>query len=126
MMDPVKVRGVTEWPQPTTVKAIQSFLGFVNFYQQFIHHFSEIARPLHALTQKSRIWSWGETEQQAFEALKHAVMSAPSLCFPSDSGKFCLECNALDFATRAVLSQFQDDGCFHPIGFLSKGLSDIE
>ena len=31
-MDPVKVHGVTEWPQPTKVKEVQSFLGFVNFY----------------------------------------------------------------------------------------------
>src|SRR5258708_2185303 len=51
-MDPVKVQGVTDWPQPTKVKDIQSFIGFVNFYQRFIQNFSEIAHPLHMLTWK--------------------------------------------------------------------------
>src|SRR5258708_874200 len=48
-MDPVKVQGVTDWPQPTKVKDIQSFIGFVNFYQRFIWNFSEIAHPLCSL-----------------------------------------------------------------------------
>ena len=32
-MDPVKVSGVSEWPIPTSKKAVQSFLGFTNFYR---------------------------------------------------------------------------------------------
>ena len=32
VMDPVKVQGVADWPQPAKVKDIQSFIGFVNFY----------------------------------------------------------------------------------------------
>jgi len=35
-MDPVKIAGVTEWPALTNKKEVQSFLGFTNFYQQFI------------------------------------------------------------------------------------------
>jgi hypothetical protein len=31
-MDFEKVRAITEWPKPTTVKEVQSFLGFANFY----------------------------------------------------------------------------------------------
>src|SRR5258705_12078538 len=33
-MDLMKVHGVTEWPTPMKVKEVQSFLGFVNFYQK--------------------------------------------------------------------------------------------
>jgi hypothetical protein len=39
-MDPVKVAGVTEWPTPMTLKEVQSFLGFANFYCRFIEGFS--------------------------------------------------------------------------------------
>ena len=31
-MDPVKVAGIADWPVPSTVKDVQSFLGFANFY----------------------------------------------------------------------------------------------
>jgi hypothetical protein len=42
-MDPIKVKGITDWPTPTTVKEVCSFLGFCNFYRTFIPHFSNIA-----------------------------------------------------------------------------------
>lgn len=32
-MDPVKVKGIMDWPEPRTVKEVRSFLGFVNFYR---------------------------------------------------------------------------------------------
>src|SRR5260370_22536142 len=53
-MDPTKVHGVMEWPTPTKVKEVQSFLGFVNFYQKFICDFSNIACPLYTLTHKTQ------------------------------------------------------------------------
>ena len=107
-MDPVKVQGVTEWPVPTRLKEVQSFLGFVNFYQRFIKSFSNIAQPLHALTRKSQTWVWGLTHQHAFETLKTAVTSTPVLTFPSDHGKFRLECDASNFATGACQSPSRD------------------
>src|SRR5258708_2902645 len=125
-MDPVKVQGVTDWPQPVKVKDVQSFIGFMNFYQRFICDFSKIARPLHALTQKLKDWSWGAAEQQAFDVLKSTITSAPMLVFPSKSSPFCLECDASNFTTGAVLSQQQEDGWFHPIGFMSKSFSNME
>src|SRR5258708_4621034 len=125
-MDPTKVRGVTEWPTPMKVKEVQSFLGFVNFYWKFIHDFSDVARPLYALTHKTQRWVWGSPEPKVFDALKKAVTSTPILPFPSQSGRFCLECNTSNFATGAVLSQVQADGMHQPIAFMSKGFSDVE
>src|SRR5260221_14415214 len=125
-MDLMKVHGVTEWPTPMKVKEVQSFLGFVNFYQKFIHDFSDIACPLYALTHKTQQWVWGSPEQEVFNALKKAVTSAPILTFPSQSGRFCLKCDASNFVTRAVLSQVQADGAHQPIAFMSKGFSDAE
>ncbi len=125
-MDPTKVHRVTEWLTPMKVKKVQSFLGFVNFYQKFICNFSNVAHPLYVFTCKTQWWVWGSPEQEAFNALKKAVTSAPVLTFPSQSGCFHLECNASNFATRAVLSQVQADGMHQPIAFMSKGFSDAE
>src|SRR5258708_21030453 len=125
-MDPIKVQGVTDWLQPAKVKDVQSFIGFVNFYWRFIHNFSEIAHPLHVLTQKLKDWLWGAAEQQAFDMLKNTVTSAPTLAFPSRSSLFCLECDVSNFTMGAVLLQQQEDGLFHPIGFMSKSFSNTE
>jgi Reverse transcriptase (RNA-dependent DNA polymerase)/Retroviral aspartyl protease len=51
-MDPVKTNAISDWPVPKTKKELQSFLGFMNFYRQFIKDFSKIAVPLNKHRQK--------------------------------------------------------------------------
>ena len=48
-----KVQTILDWPKPWKVKDVQSFLGFCNFYQHFIHSYSDIVVPLTQLTQKA-------------------------------------------------------------------------
>src|SRR4029077_19676128 len=125
-MEPVKIHGVLDWPTPTKVKEVQSFLGFINFYCRFIKDFSKTACPLHTLTHKMKGWAWGPDEDGTFGTLKDAVTSAPVLAFPTDTGLFKLECDASNFVTGAVLSQLQMDGESHPVAFMSKSFTDVE
>ena len=103
-MDPVKIAGVQEWPEPTNKKEVQSFLGFTNFYRRFIKDFSEHARPLFDLTRNDIKWHWGPSEQSAFDRLKKSVTSAPVLTSPDSTRPFRIEADSSDFATGAVLS----------------------
>ena len=125
-MDPVKIEGVRSWPAPKTVKQLQSFLGFINFYRRFIEGFAKIARPLNDLTKKSTKWTWEEKHQMAFEALKSRVTSAPILIQPDVHRPFRLETDASDYAIGAVLSQQCEDEKWRPVGYISKSLSDAE
>ena len=38
-----RIEAVKNWPEPKSVRDIQVFLGFANFYQRFIRSFSKIA-----------------------------------------------------------------------------------
>ncbi|GLB45344.1 putative retrotransposable element tf2 155 kda protein type 1-like [Lyophyllum shimeji] len=76
-MDPTKVAGIKEWPTPTNIKGVRSFLGFGNFYRKFISHYSDLARPLKELTKKDKPWDWTAECQEAFDKLKTAFLSAP-------------------------------------------------
>jgi hypothetical protein len=51
-MDPEKTQAIQEWQAPTTVKGVRGFLGFANFYRQFILNFRQVADPLTRLTCK--------------------------------------------------------------------------
>jgi len=126
-MDPVKVAGVREWPVPENQTDVQAFIDFVNFYCRFIQDFSIIARPLFDLTHSDQAWNWGTKEQEAFEHLKMAVTTAPTLASSQDSEPFCIEANSSDFASGAVLSQqLPGEEKWHPVAFYSKSLSPVE
>ena len=78
-MDPTKVEAVTSWPTPKNLKEVRGFIGFANFYRQFIKDFSKIARPLHDLTKKDTPFLWGPKQKEAFDTLKSAFTSQPIL-----------------------------------------------
>ena len=53
-----KVQAVKDWPTLKTVKNIQEFLGFPNFYRRFIENFVKVAQPLKELTKGKTPWVW--------------------------------------------------------------------
>jgi len=75
-MDESKVEVIKMWPTPHSVKDVQSFLGFANFYQRFIEGYSSIILPLTQTTRKNAPWEWSDACQNAFDTLKSAFTSA--------------------------------------------------
>ena len=73
-MDPEKVKAIRDKQAPKTVKAVRRFLGFANFYRQFIKDFSKLAAPLTRLT-GSDTFRWTSDEQSAFDSLRKAFVS---------------------------------------------------
>jgi len=118
-MNPTKLEGIKDWPSPTTVKQVRSFLGFGNFYRKFIGHYADIARPLNDLTKKDLTWNWTDACQEAFEKLKEEFQKAPVLLMPDSTKPFVIETDASKFATGAVIRQKDMNGNYHPCGYIS-------
>ena len=125
-MDTGKLKGIRDWPVPTTVKQVRAFLGFGNFYRRFIWHFSDLAKPLNDLLKKDQKFEWTNDCQQAFEELKKRFTEEPVLMMPDHSKPFQIESDASKYATGAVLTQLDSNGDRHPISFISKTLSPTE
>ena len=125
-MDPAKVEAIKQWNTPTCVREVCSFIGFCNFYRQFIRDFSKIAGPLNSLTKKDAKFAWSNECELAFEELKQRVCEAPILiCF--DPSKVChVEMDSSDYVSAGVLSQEDDNGIFHPVAFFSKRIVPAE
>ena len=101
---------MAEWPTPTSVKDVRSFLGLASFYRKFIRHFSEIAAPLTDLTKKGRaeVWSpevWTEKEDAAFTNLKLAMVTAPVLQLPDFDREFTVTTDASEVSVGAICSR---------------------
>jgi hypothetical protein len=125
-MDPGKLKGIRDWPTPTTVKQVRGFLGFGNFYRRFIWHFSELAKPLNDLLKKDQKFDWTEDCQRSFDELKKRFTEEPVLMMPDHTKPFQIESDASKYATGAVLTQMDSNGDRHPISFISKTLSPTE
>jgi hypothetical protein len=124
-MDSVKLNGILDWPTPTSVTEVRSFLGFGNFYKPFIADYARIARPLHDLTKKGVVFSWTSKQDEAFLELKNRFASNPVLATIDYNRPFTLQTDASAFAIGAMLTQKQD-GTEKPVAFFSASLQPTE
>ncbi|KAI0493363.1 hypothetical protein KFK09_023479 [Dendrobium nobile] len=87
-VDPQKIQAVADWPRPTTVFEVRSFLGMAGYYRKFVKGFSQISTPLTRLTQKSVPFVWTPECEASFQRLKECLTSAPVLALPSGTEGF--------------------------------------
>ncbi|KAI2666560.1 Transposon Tf2-11 polyprotein [Labeo rohita] len=127
-MDQGKVSAIQDWPQPLTVKELQRFLGFANFYRRFIKDYSTITAPLTSLLRgKPRSISWNPSAHEAFLHLKRIFSTAPLLHHPDPELPFTVEVDASTTGVGAVLSQaVGEPPLLHPCAFYSRKLSPAE
>ena len=123
---PVKTAAIKDWPVPTNLKELRSFIGFCNFYHMFIANFSQIVHSLHLLTKKDQEYVWEEPQQQAFAELKNRLTSSPVLRLPDLSQPFTIQTDASKLGTGAVLLQQDAAGVSHPCAYLSQALVGAE
>ena len=125
-MDPIKVKGIVEWPAPQNLQQLHSFLGFCNFYHRFVYHYADLARPLNELLQKATTWFWTTKRDNAFANLKLCFTKDPVLLIPDSVKPFEIKADASLFATGAVLYQNDINDVRHPCAFISQSLSPAE
>ncbi|KAL5592954.1 uncharacterized protein BROUX77_001646 [Berkeleyomyces rouxiae] len=128
-MDPAKVAAVREWEAPRTVKGVQSFLGFANFYRRFIRDFSRICTPLFELTKKTQSFVWSSECEAAFHTLKDLFCSEPILKHFDYLLDTVIETDASDRVISAVMSQYHptDKGLLlHPVAYFSQKMNPAQ
>jgi hypothetical protein len=84
-----------------------------------------VTHPLHNLVKKNILFEWTKERQMAFDALKHAITTAPVLQIPQEDLPYLVETDASGVALGMVLSQ-QHEGNWHPVDFHSRSLSPVE
>ena len=79
---PEKLDSIQKMLPPKTPKEIKQFLGLIGYYRKFVSRFSDLARPLNALTGKDVEFEWTPMCQESFELVKTSLMTDPILTFP--------------------------------------------
>ncbi|KAI2646374.1 Transposon Tf2-9 polyprotein [Labeo rohita] len=127
-MDQGKVNAIQKWPLPNSVKELQRFLGFTNFYRRFIMDYSTITAPLTSLLcGKPKQLIWNPAAHEAFQRLKTIFSTAPVLHHPDPERPFTVEVDASTIGVGAVLSQAVGDSSdLDPCAAFSRKLTPAE
>jgi hypothetical protein len=104
-VDPSKVQDVLEWKQPRNVTGIWSFLGLTGYYRRFIENFSKIAKPMTELLKNGVKFRWSRASEEAFQALKDCLTTAPVLAQPNIHKNLDIYCDASRIGLGCVLMQ---------------------
>jgi len=102
--DPEKVKAITEWPQPQTIREVGSFHELVTFHRQFIKNFSAIMAPITDCL-KSEGFQWTPAASKAYAEIKRMMTEAPVIHLPDFSKAFEVKCDVSGLVIGGVLSQ---------------------
>ena len=108
-MDPDYIKRILEWPKPTTVKEMTSFLGFCGYYRMFIPRFSEMTCEMNS-QRKNKYLEWSKSMEEDFEKLKDAFKNGDIRAYPDYESEepFLLTTDFSAKALGAILSQVQN------------------
>ena len=114
---------------PKTSKALQRFLGTINYYRRWIPNAAELRSPLNCLlngcTRKERPILITPEVVEAFDKCKSSLLNVARLTYPEPHSKLSIATNASDITVGGVLQQLVDNEQ-QSIGFFSKELTGTE
>jgi len=105
-VDQTRIEALSHFPVPQSVKALESFLGVVNYLRPFIPNAAELLAPLFALKSNEAFQKAGaETVEHHVNEVKKALLTLPLLRFPVENKQMFIATDASAVGIGAVLYQ---------------------
>ena len=116
-----KVQAIVDYPVPTNLAELRTFLGMVQYLAKFCHHLSTASQPLRQLEKKEVEWHWQRPQSKAFNEIKDLVTKAPVLRYFDVSKNITIQCDASQYGIGATLLQ---EG--QPVHYANRALTTTE
>lgn len=104
-MDPKRSQAIDQYPRPRNIRELRAFLGLVNYEQRFCKDYATLTVPLTRLLKKGVPWTWGVTEQDAFNRVKSAFVRATLVSHPDWEKRFYIEADSSGYGIGGCLYQ---------------------
>ena len=103
---PGAVEEVSTWKSPKTEHQLMSFLGFANYYREFIKGYADKVYPMQQLMRhKSKKFTWNNAAEESFQRIKKELCEAPVLGMPTEKGMYMLDTDGSVVAISVILRQ---------------------
>lgn len=116
-----KVEAIMLLKEPKNVRQVRSFLGFINYYKQFIPQRSDLLSPLSALTKQNVKFRWSSECQHNLDRVKQILSRQVTLSYPDFNLPFHIYTDA---STKQLGSVIEQNG--KPLAFYSRKLNDAQ
>jgi hypothetical protein len=108
-IDPLKIKGLTDWPRELkNIKEICKVLGVLGYQRPFIPNFACFARPLTNLLKKDTPYEWTPECRASLDTLIDIATLSPILVAPDQEQQFELE---VDAGNRRINSNVSNIYC---------------
>ncbi|KAE9349786.1 hypothetical protein PF008_g6746 [Phytophthora fragariae] len=124
--DPEEISSICSWPTPKDQTELRQWLGLASYLHKYTKDYAGLIQPLSSLLKKDVAWNWRPEHQDAFDAVKKSLASAPVLMLPDTSRPFHVVCDASDFAIRCALMQFDAEGRERVVSYQSRQMKPAE
>ncbi len=104
-MNPQKMKAIINWQVSKSVKRVQSFIDFANFYWKFIKNFSDLIMSMMTLIQKNTSFKWTEKADQGFKKLKTMFISVLILVLFDHTCTTVMKTDFSDWCKNEILLQ---------------------
>ena len=125
-VDPIKTEPIRKFARPKDKRAVRRFLGMGSYYRRFIRNYARVAAPLQKLIHENATFVWEKPQQDAFDAIKDAIIAATEMAHPKPGEPFIIDCDAAAEGLGAVLQQLDEQKRERPICFASRALRPNE
>ena len=118
---PKKVQALKDYPEPRSVKEVESFLGMVSWLRRFIPHCSNITRHLRQCTkQEPRYFKLTQKARDEFNEIKRIITDESCLAHPKMDEQFYIHVDCSGMGKGAILTQTDDSGRHRVIEYASQ------
>ncbi|KAE9169003.1 hypothetical protein PF002_g30470 [Phytophthora fragariae] len=124
--DPEKISSICSWPTPKNQTELRQWLGLANYLHKYTKDYAGLIQPMSSLLKKDVAWNWRPEHQDAFDAVKKSLASAPDLMLPDTSRPFHVVCDASDFAIGCALMEFDAEGRERVVSYQSRQMKPAE
>ncbi|KAE9243572.1 hypothetical protein PF004_g6070 [Phytophthora fragariae] len=121
-----KISSMCSCPTPKKQTELHQWLGLANYLHKYTKDYAGLMRPMSSLLKKDVAWNWRPEHQDAFDAVKKSLASAPVLMLPDTSRPSHVVCDASDFAIGCALMQFDAEGRERVVGYQSRQMKPAD